>query len=512
MIPAFFSDDAKFGLAEVYKGFKSMSTYGQKTILIVEKDAFTADAASGFIQRSGFNALTVNTCEAAFEIALTDEKIDLILMDIDTGSGIGGIEAAQKILAVRSVPVVFRASQPQPQILEKLRGVTHYGYIMKDSGDLILRSSIDMALDLFGARAKLEDELLERVKTEESFKLTEARYGSIIEDQNELICRYLPDGRLSFVNGAYARYYKKDHADLINKNFIPCIPEPDLSRVLKKVAEITKDSPAVAYIHRIIIGPSRETRWQSWTQHGIFSPDGRLLEYQAVGFDITESKFAEDKIKTLLAEKELMLKEVHHRIKNNMNTIAGLLLLQSYTLKEPAAVAALQDARNRVISMMVLYDKLYCSVDFHRISIREYIAPLVDEVVGNFPNKAIVKIEKYIDDFMLDAKKSSSLGIIINEVLTNIMKYAFTGRDNGKITVSARAVDGLATIVIEDDGNGIPESVDVAASRGFGLQLVDMLAKQLRGTIKIERVSGTRFVLEFATEGVSKPGAGCGPR
>jgi len=213
--------------------------------------------------------------------------------------------------------------------------------------------------------------------------------------------------------------------------------------------------------------------------------------------DITERKLAEEKIKMLLAEKELLLKEVHHRIKNNMNTVAGLMSLQLDTLKESSAVAALKDARSRVVSMMLLYDKLYRSDDFKEMSFKEYISPLVDEIVGNFPNKAIVNIEKNIADFMLDAKRVSSLGILINELLTNIMKYAFNGRDNGLITIYAAARDGRASVAVGDDGIGIPASVDMASSPGFGLQLVDMMTRQLRGVIKLERDGGTKFTLEF---------------
>ena len=213
--------------------------------------------------------------------------------------------------------------------------------------------------------------------------------------------------------------------------------------------------------------------------------------------DITERKIAEEKIKTLFEEKQLIIKEAHHRIKNNMNTVAGIMTLQLDTLTEPTAIAALQDARSRVISMMVLYNKLYRAEDFNKISFKEYFAPLVDEIVSNFPNSRIVRTEKNIKDFIIDSKKLSHCGIIINELITNIMKYAFTGRDNGVITLSAMAVNERATITVQDDGIGISESIDIAASGGFGLQLVEIMTRQLRGTLKIERDKGTRFILGF---------------
>jgi len=213
--------------------------------------------------------------------------------------------------------------------------------------------------------------------------------------------------------------------------------------------------------------------------------------------DITERKMAENKIKGLLAEKELTLKEVHHRIKNNMNTVASLMWLQADTLKEPTAIAALEDARSRVMSMMVLYDKLYRADNFHELPFSEYISSLVDEIIDNFPNKGIVTIEKKLDDFILDTQKSSSLGIIINELLTNIMKYAFKGRSEGLITVSATASDNRVKLVIRDNGVGISGSLDIKNSAGFGLQLVELMVQQLSGTLVIERNNGTAFILEF---------------
>ena len=138
-----------------------------------------------------------------------------------------------------------------------------------------------------------------RRQTEEALLKSEARYHAIIEDQTELICRYLPDGRLSFVNGAYSRYYGISPGELIDINFIPNIPEPDLSMITGLLSGITRDNPLIEYTHRIIT-PAGELRWQRWTQRGIFSDDGTLTEYQAAGFDITENKLTEETLLFLL--------------------------------------------------------------------------------------------------------------------------------------------------------------------------------------------------------------------
>ncbi len=210
-----------------------------------------------------------------------------------------------------------------------------------------------------------------------------------------------------------------------------------------------------------------------------------------------ERRDAEEKIKSLLKEKELILQEVHHRIKNNMNTINGLLALQADAVDDPSAVNALNDARSRVQSMMVLYDKLYRSDDVNSVSVKEYLPSLINEIVNNFQNSGIVKIENHIENFFLDAKTLVPLGIILNELITNIMKYAFKGRESGVIKTSASVKDNRAVLIIKDNGIGIPESVTFENSTGFGMQLVGMLTEQIGGSIRIERGDGTKFVIEF---------------
>ncbi len=242
--------------------------------------------------------------------------------------------------------------------------------------------------------------------------------------------------------------------------------------------------------------------WESATISPILDENGVIEQFAAVKEDITERKKAEEKIKILLMEKELILQEVHHRIKNNMNTIKGLLYLQAIEIKDAAASEALHDAENRVQSMMILYDKLYSSHDYQVMSINSYLGPLVDEILVNFSNYSIVKVEKDIANFTLDANIVFPLGIIVNELLTNIMKYAFTGRESGVITVSAEKNGSQVVISLGDNGNGIPESINFESSTGFGLNLVGMLASQIGGSIKIERGDGTKFVLEFT---VSEP-------
>lgn len=214
-----------------------------------------------------------------------------------------------------------------------------------------------------------------------------------------------------------------------------------------------------------------------------------------------EQEKAEEKIKLLLREKELMLKEVHHRIKNNMSAVMGILTLHSYSLQDPIAISALDDATSRIGSICNLYDKLYRSDNFNEVSMKTYIGQLVDEIMDNFSKNKKIEIKKEIDEFNINAKITFSLGIILNELLTNAVKYAFVGRDEGEILISGTLKENSAIVTIKDNGIGMPESINIGSSSGFGMSLIEMLVEQIKGTVQIERQNGTKFTLEFPVQG-----------
>ncbi len=229
----------------------------------------------------------------------------------------------------------------------------------------------------------------------------------------------------------------------------------------------------------------------------LIDDNGNMIIFATIK-DVTEHKIADQKIQKLLQEKELLLKEVHHRTKNNMNTMLSLLSIQSQRLTEPSAIEALRDAGERMRSMMVLYDRLYITDNFKELSIKEFFVSLIDQIINIFPNSNFVKIIKNIDDFILNANTLLSLGIIINELITNSMKHAFDDNNiNNEITISTSLNDNNATVIFHDNGKGLDESVDLKTSLGFGLVLVDALTKQIGGQIKIERYKGTKFIIEF---------------
>lgn len=344
-------------------------------------------------------------------------------------------------------------------------------------------------------------DISEMKKIQQALRESNERWHGIIERISDYIySAYLEDGRVvETVHGqacvAVTGYTTEEFAADPYLWFSMVYPD-DRSRVQEHTRSLVSEARADSIEHRIL-RKDGSLRWIRNTPVLHRDPGGKLLSYDGIIVDITERKIAEDEIQKLLEEKELILKEVHHRIKNNMTTVSSLLSLQASTLKEPNAVKALRDAVGRVQSMMVLYDNLYTSQGFLNANLGRYLSSLVGEIMGMFSGGATVRVAMDVGDFSLSTKLLPPLGIIINEILTNTMKYAFKGRAEGSIALSASLRDGTVRIEIGDDGVGLPVGLDFEGSSSFGLMLIKTLARQLGGRIELERGAGTKYLLDF---------------
>ena len=220
---------------------------------------------------------------------------------------------------------------------------------------------------------------------------------------------------------------------------------------------------------------------------------------QAVVRDITDRKRDEEQIKASLAEKEVLLKEIHHRVKNNLQVISSLLKLQSRYIQDDRVIEMLKESQNRVRSMALVHEQLYQSKDLSDIDFAEYIQNLSHNLFQAYEIHAEgIKLETNIAPCSLNIDTAVPCGLIINELVTNSLKYAF-GEIQGKIKIDFNLDNNrVCVLTVSDSGIGFPQDLDYRNSRTLGLRLVGSLVKQIRGTIELLETTGTSFQIIFS--------------
>ncbi len=211
-----------------------------------------------------------------------------------------------------------------------------------------------------------------------------------------------------------------------------------------------------------------------------------------------EKSRRDEEILRLLEEKEILLGEVHHRIKNDMSSIKSLLSLQASATENEEASSTLLEAMNRIAVMGTIYDSLYRGKGFSSINIKTFINDLLSSLQQTYSSDVLVNISAHIEDITIAAKQSFYVGIIVNELITNSYKYAFSNTGKGKIRVEVGKADhNMLRILVEDTGAGIPEDVLENKNYGFGLQLVTLFVEQYRGSMNITTGEGTSVEILF---------------
>jgi PAS domain S-box-containing protein len=221
--------------------------------------------------------------------------------------------------------------------------------------------------------------------------------------------------------------------------------------------------------------------------------------------DISAQKKTEEQIMQALHEKEILIQEIHHRVKNNMAVISSLLQLQTGYIKDPALIDVFRDSQSRIKSMALIHEKLYQSKTLAKVEMDSYIKELTRTLFFTYNSRRIdLKIQTQVDNVYLDINAAVPCGLIINEVISNACKHAFTGRDKGLIDIRFEKKGPQYVLEISDDGVGMPSNVDFSGFKSLGMNLVQALSSQLGAKLEIFTQGGVTIRLAF-TEKV-KPG------
>ncbi len=328
---------------------------------------------------------------------------------------------------------------------------------------------------------------------------SEKRYRTLVETPNFVVMLLDSDGNYLYVSPQIENWLGYTPDDFYRSpGFRRTIVHPE------DVAATEKFHGASEPGHQV-----QEFRWRHrngrylWAAGSIFpiyesAEDEQIHNVnmvQVVAQDITERKEAEEQIRSSLEEKEVLLKEIHHRVKNNLQIISSLLHLQSARLEDGALVSAFQDSQHRIRSMALIHEELYKSTDLARIDFLGYTTRLVDNLIDAFGAGGRIASTLDMDTSLLTIDRAIPMGLIVNELVSNALKYAFPDQRTGTIHIALRmGVDGETfSLSVADDGVGVPSDVDLDSPETLGLRLVASLVGQLKARFVLDRTHGATF-------------------
>ncbi|MCX5814373.1 MAG: PAS domain S-box protein [Proteobacteria bacterium] len=305
--------------------------------------------------------------------------------------------------------------------------------------------------------------------------------------------------------GRYVRWNAYQRDEIVGKsedqvagtNAADTIHPDDRVLIGSKIANVLRSGIEESVEGRVLLRGGPSFRWLLMTGRQITIDDRPFLV--GIGIDITERKQAEEALKASLREKEVLLQEIQHRVKNNLLAISGILALQLDRIKDDESKDAFITTMNRINAMTRIHTRLYQSEDYALINFKEYMEELLLELSRSygFPHENIIT---NIQDISIDVNTAIPTGLILNELVSNAMKHAFPDRDNRKITITMSKEDSRITLAISDNGIGVPSNIDFKNTESVGLSLLGQLVEQINGSMELIRDNGTRFIITFSVD------------
>jgi two-component system response regulator len=461
-------------------------------ILILEDVPFDAELINRELERSGmkFSSIRVEE-EEDYLRELKSFKPDVILADHSLPH-FDGISAL-KIAKVKSpdVPFIFVSGKMGEDFaIEALKcGATDY--VLKGSLSKIVHA-VNRALEEVKEHSKRK--LAEEALRNSHRQLMEAQkighIGSWEWDLEtlEMSCSDEFYNIMKLDPIVFGKSYEA-MMDIIHPEDRPSV-QKSINHAIKELKPFSND-------YRII-RPDGSIRTLSSKGEVITDSSGKPLRIVGTEQDITEQKIAEEKIKSSLKEKEILLQEIHHRVKNNLQVISSLLRLQSRYIKDQEAIDIFKETQNRVRSIAILHEKLYQSDDLAKIKFDEYVRILAEDLLYFYElDKGNIKMDIDVEDVSLNIETAIPCGLLIDEMVANSLKYAFPDERIGEIKIELHSDENSFNLMVSDNGVGIPNNIDTEKSDTFGMQLIKYLTKQLKGTMELDKSNGTKYNLIF---------------
>jgi PAS domain S-box-containing protein len=365
-----------------------------------------------------------------------------------------------------------------------------------------LAEAIALALENARLYQATQIELSERRRVEVTLLATQARLQHLLTYSPTVIysCEARRPYAVTYVSeNVQAQLGHEPVAYLNDARFwTDHIHPQDLQRVLAEVEDLIRDgyhTSEYRFQHK-----DGDYRWMRDETRLVHDAEGQPIEVIGSWIDITERKQAEEQIRASLQEKEVLLKEIHHRVKNNLQVVSSLLSLQSKEVQDAASLEVLRESQNRVKSMALIHEKLYQSQDLSQVNFADYVRDLTTHLFRTYrANAGVVTLRVIVsDEVRLGVDTAIPCGLIVNELVSNALKHAFPGGRAGEVRVELdRDERNELVLAVSDNGVSFPADMDFRTTGSLGLKLVATLVDQLKGSIQLDRSKGTTFKITF---------------
>ncbi|PIK89491.1 histidine kinase [Synechococcus sp. 65AY6A5] len=341
-------------------------------------------------------------------------------------------------------------------------------------------------------------DITERKQAEAGLRQSELSLRGIFEQSALGISIVDRQGRYLKVNPALEEILGYSGAELVNKSFCDLTHPDDLEEDWRLFQEVLNGQRDRYHLEKRYIHRSGKVVWCRLAVSAVRDPEGKNLFIIGISEDITEEKRAELQIQAALQEKEILLREIHHRVKNNLQIISSLLRLQADQIKSHKYARVFKDAGSRIQAMSLIHEGLYQSNNLAAVDLRQYLHNLISNLFHSYGvNPEIIRASIRAEGIRLNLDEAVLCGLIINELVTNSLKYAFPKGRSGQIDVHFKQTRTYTQLRVSDNGIGLPSNFDFKETQSLGLQLVATLTDQLQGKIELRNKSGTTFIITF---------------
>ena len=369
--------------------------------------------------------------------------------------------------------------------------------------DIFLNPIYNEANEISGVSA-FSQTVTYKKQAERKIKDQTAKINSIFNSTAMLIWTMDKEMRISSYNNNFAKRLREICGTevSIGAKFLDLVKPGLDEEEQKKGKELIEDAlkGEIKRIESKLVSRAGNSEWIELFINPIYLESGRVKEISCIAHNITEKKIIEKQISDSLHEKEVLLQEVHHRVKNNLQVISSILNLQTSYVKDKNTLEILRESQNRIRSMSFIHESLYQTKDFSSIDFSDYINALAKNLVHSYSiGAAKITLTTDIEKVVLNLDQAIPCGLILNELISNSLKYAFPDPEcEGTIHLSIKYEGPNVVIEVRDNGIGLPEGFNLEKSDALGLQLVYTLTDQLDGQIEFDSEKGTRYFIKFA--------------